>query len=96
MKLFSTENKIKITKWEHAFKGYASAYTVEILNSFNPELQLKYTESAIKGKLIEFLTQLRSFQFMTTLVLVFKKIESKDKTKYDNFYSSSKAETIIH
>ena len=29
---------------------------------------------------------------MTTLVLVFKKIESEDKTKYDNFYSSSKAE----
>ena len=33
---------------------------------------------------------------VTTLVLVFKKIESKDKTKYDNFYSSSKAEIIIN
>ena len=32
---------------------------------------------------------------MTTLILVFKKIESKDKTKYDRFYSSSKAEIII-
>ena len=32
---------------------------------------------------------------MTALVLVFKKIESKDKTKFDNFYSSSKAEIII-
>ena len=31
---------------------------------------------------------------MTTLVLVFKKIETEDKTKYDNFYSSSKKETI--
>ena len=33
---------------------------------------------------------------MTTLVLEFKKIESKDKTKYDNCYSSSKAEIIIN
>ena len=33
---------------------------------------------------------------MTTLVLVFKKIESEDKTKYDNFYSRSKAEIIIN
>ena len=33
---------------------------------------------------------------MTTLVLVFKKTESEDKTKYDNFYSSSKAEIIIN
>ena len=33
---------------------------------------------------------------MKTLVLVFKKIESKNKTKYDTFYSSSKAEIIIN
>ena len=33
---------------------------------------------------------------MTTLVFVFKKIESEDKTKYDTFYSHSKAETITN
>ena len=33
---------------------------------------------------------------MTTLVLVFKKIESEDKTKHDTFYSNSKAEIIIN
>ena len=33
---------------------------------------------------------------MTTLVLVFKKIESEDKTKCGNFYSSTKAEIIIN
>ena len=33
---------------------------------------------------------------MTILDLMFKKIESKDKTKYENFYSSSKAEIIIN
>ena len=33
---------------------------------------------------------------MTTLVLVFKKIESEDKTMYDTFYSHSKAETITN
>ena len=32
---------------------------------------------------------------MTTPVLVFKKIESEDKTKYDTFYSNSKEELII-
>ena len=63
-------------------KGFSSTYNVEILNSFNPELQLKDTESEVKSKLIELLTQL--------IVLVFKKIESEDKTNFDNFYSSSK------
>ena len=33
---------------------------------------------------------------MTTLVLVFKKVESENKTKYDTFYLQSKAETIIN
>ena len=66
------------------------------MNSFNFELELKDTESAIKSKLIEILSQLKRFKFVTTLVLVLKKIESGDKTKYDNFYSSSKVETIIN
>ena len=33
---------------------------------------------------------------MTTFVLVFKEIESEDKTKFDNFYSSLKADVIIN
>ena len=90
------EKNIKITKREHAFKGYASTYNIEIVNYFNPELQLKDTETAIKNKLIELLTQLRGFKFVTTLFLVLKKVESRDKTKYDNFCSSSEAEIIIN
>ena len=38
---FFEQKNIKITKQEHGFKGYESTYNVEILNSFNPELQLK-------------------------------------------------------
>ena len=41
-------------------------------------------------------SELRGFKFVTTLVLNFKKIKSEDKTKYDNFYSSSKAEIIVN
>ena len=85
-----------MTKREHAFTGFASTYNVEILNSFNPELQLKDTESPIKNKLKKLFSELRGFKFVIILVLVFKKIESKDKTKFDNFYSSSKAELIIN
>ena len=51
MKFFYTKKNVKITKRKHAFKGYATTSSVEILNSFNPELQLKDTESAIISKL---------------------------------------------
>ena len=42
------------------------------------------------------MTQLKGFIFLPTLALVLKKIKSEDKTKYDDFYSSSKAEIIIN
>ena len=57
---FLNEKNVKITKRSHAFKRYASSY-VEILNSFNPELQLKDTESAIKNHLIDLLNKLKGF-----------------------------------
>ena len=36
------------------------------------------------------MTQLREFKFVAKLVLVLKKIESEDKTKYDAFYLHKK------
>ena len=45
----------------------AKTYDVEILNSFNPELQFKGTKSAIKNKLIDLLTELKGLQFVTAL-----------------------------
>ena len=82
------KKNLKITKQEYAFKSYAITYNVEILKCFNPELQLGDTESATEIKLIELLSQLRGFKFVTTLVLVFKMTESKDKTKFDSFHLS--------
>ena len=79
----------KKKKSANAFKDHSSSFKVEILNYFNPELQLK-------SRLIELLAPLKGFKLVTTLVLVFKNVESKDKRKYWNFYSSSKAEIIIN
>ena len=49
MKNLYSKKNVKITKQAHAFKGYASSYNVEILNSFDPELQFKDTGSSIKA-----------------------------------------------
>ena len=81
-------NEKNIKNRERAFKGYASTYNIEILDSFKPELRLKGGVSAFKSRLIESLTQLRGFKVLATLVLVFKKIETSDETKYDNLYSA--------
>ena len=49
---FLNEKNIQTSKRESAFKGIASTYSIEILNSFNPELQLKDAEFAIENKVI--------------------------------------------
>ena len=40
---FSDKKKAEIANRSNAYKGYGSSYYVVILNSFNPELQLKET-----------------------------------------------------
>ena len=42
-KMFLHGKNIKITKWEHAFKGYVSTYNVKTLNCLNPKIQIKDT-----------------------------------------------------
>ena len=48
---FLNKKTVKIAKGAHDFNGHASSCNVEILNSFNPDLQLKDNEPAIKNKL---------------------------------------------
>ena len=82
---------IKQQQIEHMFlKAIEVLIMLKFQIFFNTELQLWETESAIKSRLIELLTQLKSPEFLTTFDLVFKKIESEN-SKYNTFYSSSKA-----
>ena len=45
----------------------------EILNAFDPELQLEDTDFAIRNKPVDLLTEMKEFKYVTTLVLEFKK-----------------------
>ena len=48
-------------------------YTLEILNLFDPELQLINTKQEIKNKLKEFLSELNRFKLQKNLILDYKK-----------------------
>ena len=68
---FLDGKNVEIRKRSHTYKGYWSTYYVEILNSFNHELQLEDTKIIIKNKLIDLLSKLIGFKFVAILVLVF-------------------------
>ena len=63
-----------LNKQNEKNKTSTCPYNVEVLNSFNHELQLRDPELVIKNKLIHLFTQLKSFKFVAILVLVLKKI----------------------
>ena len=95
-KNFFSAKKCKKTKTITYFKDCASTYNIDMLNSFNSELQLKTSESAIENKLKGLLPELRGFKFVTALLLEFKETEIHDATKYSTFHLNSKAETTIN
>ena len=59
----------------------------------NPKIKLKDTESEIKNRLINLLSELRGSKFVTTLVL---ELENDNETKCSTSYSNSKAEKVIN
>ena len=84
------QKNVKITKLAHSFKAIESSYNFEILNSFNPELQFKNAECAIKNKLKKILTGLKGLKFVKIPVLLFKKIEVMIKQSMRFFMQSRK------
>ena len=89
------EKNVKITKRSHVYKGYVSTYSVKILNFFNPELQLKDSESAIKNKLIDLMSQLKVFKFVTALVIEFKKYKVMIKHYMQPFTRTQKQRQLL-
>ena len=65
----------KMIEWLHAYQIYANTYNVKILNSFYSELQIKDIEFATRNNLVDLLTELKRFKFVTSLVLELKKIK---------------------
>ena len=67
-------------KGSYSYKSYASTYSVEILNSFKPKLQLK---GALSG-LIQFLAIESPFKIMKTAFYFTSKLFSF--SRHLNFY----------
>ena len=60
-----------MTKQSHPSNGYVSTYDVEILKYFNPELQLKDTETEMRNKQKDLLTELKGLKFVMTVFFLF-------------------------
>ena len=64
---------ISLIKTDHAFRGYAMSYKVELIKKNNPNKQLEASKSSIKDLFCSLLNETKGFKYRTTLQVILKK-----------------------
>ena len=71
--------KLNVIKTNHAFRGYAMSYKVEITEKKDPIKQLEASKSSIKDLFSDLLNETKGFKYQITLKVMLKKIQAKWK-----------------
>ena len=71
-------DELNIVKTSKAFKGYAHSYSVEVINSKNPSVQLMISRPSIKDLFKDLLAEVKGFKY-TLKVLQSKLTESTER-----------------
>ena len=75
--LYDDLNIVKVSK---AFKGYARSYSVDVIDSKDPSVQLTISKPNIKDLFKNYLNENKSFKYQTTLkVLLIKYKENTER-----------------
>ena len=71
---------LNIVKVSKAFKGYARSYSVDVIDSKDPSVQLTISKPNIKDLFKNYLNENKSFKYQTTLkVLLIKYKENTER-----------------
>ena len=65
--------ELNVTKTDHAFRGYAMSYKVEIVQKKDLLIQLKASKSSIKDFFKDLLDETKCFKYQITLKIELKK-----------------------
>ena len=64
--------ELSVVKTDHAFKGYAMSYKVELIEEKDPLIQLEASKSSIKELFYDLLDETKGFKYQITLKVVLK------------------------
>ena len=64
--------ELSVVKTDHAFKGYAMSYKVELIEEKDPLIQLEASKSSIKELFNDLLDETKGFKYQITLKVVLK------------------------
>ena len=84
--------ELSVIKADHAFRGYAISYKVEIIERKDPILQLETSTSSIKDFFSDFLNVTKGFEYQITLKILLKNTNAMEKLNLGQFISIQQQE----
>ena len=78
----SLYEELNVIKTDHAFRGYAISYKVELVEKKDPIKQLEASKSSIKDLLSGLLNETKGFKYQITLKVILKKFKPNGEIEF--------------
>ena len=88
--------ELNLIKTNHAFRGYAMSYKVEIVEKKDPLIQLEASKTSIKDLFKDLLDETKGFKYQITLKVELRKYKSKGEIEFTPVYFNSTTKTVIN
>ena len=88
--------QLSVIKTNHAFKGYAMSYKVEIVERKDLIVQLETSKLRIKDLLGNLLSEAKGFNYQLTVKVLLKKYKLNGEIEFDPVYFNSVTKTVIN
>ena len=93
---FPFYEELNAIKTNHAFRGYAMSYKVEIIEKKDPIKQLEASKSSIKDLFSDLLNETKGFKYQITLKVMLKKYKKTDFEFAPVYFNSTTKIVINH
>ena len=88
--------ELNVIKTNHAFRGYATSYKVELLEKKDPIKQLEARKSSIKDLFSDLLNETKGFKYQITLKVTLKQYKPNGEVEFTPVYFNSTTKTMIN
>ena len=88
--------ELNVIKTNHAFRGYAMSYKVELVGKKDPITQLEAIKSSIKDLFSDLLNETKAFKYQITLKVLLKKHKPDGKIEFRPVYFNSTIKVVIN
>ena len=88
--------ELNIIKMNHAFRGYAVSYKVEIVEKKDPIKQLEASNASIKHLFSDLLNEAKGFKYQIMLKVMLKTYKPNGEMEFSPVYFNSTTKTVIN